>query len=205
MPYQLQAKLLRVLENWEFKPIGSDKIKKVDVRLISATNQNIQEMIASKNFREDLYYRISTISLNLPTLNDRLSDVPALSYHILKNISRKFGREIKISSDAITILTKHNYKGNVRELENIIEQAAVSASNSRIEVKDLSVSEDQNFLDEVLNNSNGMSLKDLEKKYILKVLENTNGNKKKASEKLGIDRKTLYNKLGEFGISYNKE
>lgn len=119
MPYQLQAKLLRVLENWEFKPIGSDKIKKVDVRLISATNQNIQEMIASKNFREDLYYRISTISLNLPTLNDRLSDVPALSYHILKNISRKFGREIKISSDAITILTKHNYKGNVRELETL--------------------------------------------------------------------------------------
>lgn len=205
MPYQLQAKLLRVLENWEFKPIGSDKIKKVDVRLISATNQNIQEMISAKQFREDLYYRISTISLNLPTLNDRLSDVPALAYYILKNVSKKFGRDIKISADAITLLTKHSYKGNVRELENILEQASVSASNNKIEARDLSISEDQNFLEECLSNANGMRLKDLEKKYILKVLEDNKGNKKKAAEKLGIDRKTLYNKLNEFGILYIKE
>jgi DNA-binding NtrC family response regulator len=200
MPYQLQAKLLRVLENWEFKPIGSDKIKTVDIRLISATNQNIQEMIANKLFREDLFYRISTISLNLPTLNDRISDIPALTNHILKNISKKFGKEIKIAPDAITLLTKHNYKGNVRELENILEQAAVSATNSKIEVRNLTISEDKNFLDDCLANTDGMSLKDLEKKYILKVLETTNGNKKKAAEKLGIDRKTLYNKLTEFGL-----
>lgn len=200
MPYQLQAKLLRVLENWEFKPIGSDKIKTVDIRLISATNQNIQEMISNKLFREDLFYRISTISLNLPTLNDRISDIPALTNHILKNISKKFGKEIKIAPDAITLLTKHNYKGNVRELENILEQAAVSATNSKIEVRNLTISEDKNFLDDCLANTDGMSLKDLEKKYILKVLETTNGNKKKAAEKLGIDRKTLYNKLTEFGL-----
>lgn len=205
MPYQLQAKLLRVLENWEYKPIGSDKIKKVDIRLISATNQNIQEMISTKQFREDLYYRISTISLNLPLLNDRLSDIPALSNYILKNISKKFGKEIRISPDAVTLLTKHNYKGNVRELENILEQAAVSASNNLIEVKDLTISEDKNFLDDCLGNASGMTLKDLEKMYILKVLETTNGNKKKASEKLGIDRKTLYNKLGDFGIPISKE
>jgi two-component system response regulator AtoC len=200
MPYQLQAKLLRVLENWEFKPIGSDKIKTVDIRLISATNQNIQEMISNKLFREDLFYRISTISLNLPTLNDRISDIPALTNYILKNISRKFGKEIKIMPDAITLLTKHNYKGNVRELENILEQAAVSSTNNKIEVKNLTISEEQNFLDDCLGNANGMSLKDLEKKYILKILETTSGNKKKAAEKLGIDRKTLYNKLGEFGL-----
>jgi DNA-binding NtrC family response regulator len=200
MPYQLQAKLLRVLENWEFKPIGSDKIKTVDVRLISATNQNIQEMISNKQFREDLFYRISTISLNLPNLNDRISDIPALTNYILKNISKKFGKEIKIMPDAITLLTKHNYKGNVRELENILEQAAVSSTNNKIEVKNLTISEEQNFLDDCLGNANGMSLKDLEKKYILKILETTSGNKKKAAEKLGIDRKTLYNKLGEFGL-----
>jgi len=200
MPYQLQAKLLRVLENWEYKPIGSDKIKTVNIRLISATNQNIQEMISKKMFREDLFYRISTISLNLPTLNDRISDIPALTNHILKNISKKFGKEIKITPDAIALLTKHNYKGNVRELENILEQAAVSASNNKIEVKNLTISEDKTFLDDCLGNTNGMSLKDLERKYILKVLETTNGNKKKAAEKLGIDRKTLYNKLSEFGL-----
>ncbi len=200
MPYRLQAKLLRVLENWELKPIGSDKIKTVDIRLISATNQNIQEMITNKLFREDLFYRISTISLNLPTLNDRLSDIPALTNHILKIISKKFGKEIKIAPDAITLLTKHNYKGNVRELENILEQAAVSTTNNKIEVKNLTISEDKNFLDDCLGNTNGMSLKNLERKYILKVLETTNGNKKKAAEKLGIDRKTLYNKLAEFGL-----
>jgi len=200
MPYQLQAKLLRVLENWEFKPIGSDKTRTVDVRLISATNQNIQEMISNKLFREDLFYRISTISLNLPTLNDRISDIPALTNYILKNISKKFGKEIKIMPDAITLLTKHNYKGNVRELENILEQAAVSSTNNKIEVRNLTISEEQNFLDDCLGNANGMSLKDLEKKYILKILETTSGNKKKAAEKLGIDRKTLYNKLGEFGL-----
>lgn len=205
MPYQLQAKLLRVLENWEFKPIGSDKIKTVDVRLISATNQNIQEMISEKRFREDLFYRISTISLNLPTLNDRLSDIPALTFYILKNVSKKFGKELKITSDAISLLSKHNYKGNIRELENILEQAAVSATNNRIDVKNLSISEDNNFLDDCLSNAHGMSLKDLERKYILKVLELTKGNKKKAAEKLGIDRKTLYNKLSEFGIVFLKE
>lgn len=201
MPYQLQAKLLRVLENWEFKPIGSDKLKRVDVRLISATNQNLQEMIAAKRFREDLYYRISTISLNLPTLNDRLSDIPALTYYILKNVSKKFGKDIKITSEAISLLSKHNYKGNIRELENILEQAAVTAANNRIDVKNLSISEDNNFLDDCLSNAQGLSLKDLERKYILKVLELTKGNKKKAAEKLGIDRKTLYNKLGEFGLT----
>jgi len=200
MPYQLQAKLLRVLENWEFKPIGSDKIKTVDIRLISATNQNIQEMISNKLFREDLFYRISTISLNLPTLNDRISDIPALTNHILKNISKKFGKEIKIAPDAITLLTKHNFKGNVRELENILEQGAVSATNNKIEVRNLTISEDKTFLDDCLANTDGMSLKDLERKYILKVLETTSGNKKKAAEKLGIDRKTLYNKLTEFGM-----
>jgi len=200
MPYQLQAKLLRVLENWEFKPIGSDRIKTVDIRLISATNQNIQEMISNKLFREDLFYRISTISLNLPTLNDRISDIPALTNHILKNISKKFGKEIKITPDAINLLTKHNYKGNVRELENILEQAAVSTTNNKIEVKNLAINEDKTFLDDCLGNANGMSLKDLERKYILKILETTNGNKKKAAEKLCIDRKTLYNKLNEFGI-----
>lgn len=200
MPYQLQAKLLRVLENWEFKPIGSDKIKTVDVRLISATNQNIQEMISNKLFREDLFYRISTISLNLPTLNDRISDIPALTNHILKNISKKFGKEIKIAPDAITLLTKHNFKGNVRELENILEQGAVSTTNNKIEVRNLTISEDKTFLDDCLANTDGMSLKDLERKYILKVLETTSGNKKKAAEKLGIDRKTLYNKLTEFGM-----
>lgn len=205
MPYQLQAKLLRVLENWEFKPIGSDKVKKVDVRLISATNQNIQEMIAEKRFREDLFYRISTISLNLPTLNDRLSDIPALTFYILKNVSKKFGKELKITSDAISLLSKHNYKGNIRELENILEQAAVSSTNNKIDIKNLSISEDNNFLDDCLSNAHGMSLKDLERKYILKVLELTKGNKKKAAEKLGIDRKTLYNKLSEFGIVFLKE
>jgi len=200
MPFSLQAKLLRVLENWELKPIGSDKVKKVDVRLISATNQNVNEMIEAKTFREDLFFRISTVSITLPTLNERLSDIPLLTNYILQKLSIKFDKELKISTEAINLLMNHNYKGNVRELENILEQAAITAFDEIIDAKHLNISQDFNFVDDTLNDSEGLSLKNLERKYILKILESTNGNKKKASELLGVDRKTLYNKIAEYGL-----
>ncbi|MDQ1266089.1 MAG: Sigma-54-dependent Fis family transcriptional regulator, partial [Bacteroidota bacterium] len=103
MPYPLQAKLLRVLETWEIKPIGSDKVKKVDVRLISATNQNLNELIASKSFRDDLYYRISTVSIMLPNLNERKSDIPALTDYYLKILSSKFNKKLKITAEALNL------------------------------------------------------------------------------------------------------
>lgn len=200
MPYPLQAKLLRVIENWEIKPLGSDNVKKVNVRLISATNQNIRDMINAKTFREDLFYRISTVSVNLPPLNDRLSDIPALTNFILNTLSKKLDRALTISPEALSVLMNHNYKGNIRELENILEQAAITASNGKIDSKHIVSNGDKNYFEDYIANSDGISLKELEKKYILKVLEIANGNKKKTAEILGIDRKTLYNKLSEFGV-----
>ncbi len=200
MPYALQAKLLRVLENWEIKPLGSDSIKKIDVRLISATNQNIRSLISSKNFREDLFYRISTVSVSLPPLNDRISDIPALTNFILKSLSKKLGRELSITTEALSMLMKHNYKGNIRELENILEQSAITAQKGIIDVKHITTNGDRSYFEDYINESNGVSLKELEKKYILKVLEISGGNKKRTAEILGIDRKTLYNKLSEFNM-----
>jgi DNA-binding NtrC family response regulator len=107
---------------------------------------------------------------------------------------------LRITPDAMNLLMKHNYKGNVRELENILEQAAITADNDVIDTEHLTVNSGKNFLDDCLGVVDGLSLKELEKKYIIKVLEKTNGNKKKASELLGIDRKTLYNKINEFEI-----
>ncbi len=200
MPYALQAKLLRVLENWEIKPLGSDNIKKVDVRLISATNQNIRSLISSKNFREDLFYRISTVSVSLPPLNDRISDIPALTNFILNSLCKKLGRELSITTEALSMLMKHSYKGNIRELENILEQSAITAQKGIIDVKHITTNGDRSYFEDYINESNGVSLKELEKKYILKVLEISGGNKKRTAEILGIDRKTLYNKLSEFNM-----
>lgn len=201
MPFQLQAKLLRVIENWEIKPIGSEKIKKVNVRLISATNQNIHEMIKQKSFREDLYYRISTVSLTLPSLNERIEDVPSLVNNYLKILSVKFDKKLSICPNALDVLMNHKYQGNVRELENILEQAAITVPGEIIKANHLSISKNENLLEECLNNNSGVSLKDLEKSYIKIVLLSTKGNKKKAAELLGIDRKTLYNKINEFNLS----
>ncbi len=204
MPYQLQAKLLRVLETWEIKPIGSDKVKKIDVRLISATNQNLSEFISAKAFREDLYYRISTVSIKLPSLNERTSDIPALTNNYLNILSQKFKKKLRITTEALNLLMQHNYKGNVRELENILEQAAITTSSDLIDINHFAFPknfrQDQNILNDCLNRADNISLKNLEKIYIKKILDGVNGNKSKASEILGIDRKTLYNKISEYNL-----
>ena len=202
MPYALQAKLLRVLETWEVKSLGSDRVKKVDIRLISATNQNILEFISRKQFREDLYYRIATVTIKIPPLRERRDDIPLLVNHYLVILSNKFNRKLSISAEALNLLVINVWKGNVRELENVLEQASLSASADEIVVKDL-VSAIRNYKEPVQENletSDNMSLNELEKIYITKVLNLTSGNKLKASQILGIDRKTLYKKIADYNI-----
>lgn len=125
MPFNLQVKLLRVLENFEVKPLGSDKVKKIDIRLISATNQNLEELIAEKKFRDDLYYRIATVTINLPPLRSRRGDIPLIAYNYIKKLAIKFGSEYEITPDAMQAITNHEWKGNVRELENVLDMAAI--------------------------------------------------------------------------------
>lgn len=201
MPFNLQAKLLRVIENWEVKPIGSDKVKKVDVRLISATNQNLREMIAQKKFREDLYYRISTVSVMLPSLNERKEDIPYITNHILKKLSSKLDRNLSINASGLEMLMDYDWKGNVRELENVIERASISSSNNELGKANFSFLKEQDIRVSNFGNFNGMEgLKDVEVSYIKKILEENNWNKLKASHILGIDRKTLYKKIKEYNL-----
>ncbi len=204
MPYPLQAKLLRVLENWEVKSLGSDRVKKVNIRLISATNQNIQDFITKKQFREDLFYRIATVTIKLPPLRERREDIPLLVNHYLSILSNKFDKKLNISPEALNVLMDNQWKGNVRELENELEQASLTTSTDTIVIKDLlnlnKNHNNHNNIQHSLNETENMSLNDLERKYIIKVMEIAKGNKVKASQILGIDRKTLYKKISDYNI-----
>lgn len=200
MPIHLQSKLLRVIENWEIKPIGSDKVKKIDVRLISATNQNIKELIKEKKFREDLFYRISTVSITMPSLNERKDDIPLLTDHILKKLSVRYDKNFSVDAEGLVFLMDLDWKGNVRELENVLERSALTSADGIIRKKDfkLSTSGSEHVSDGISNITGG--LKELEKIYINKILDDTNWNKQKAAQILGIDRKTLYKKIKEYNL-----
>lgn len=202
MPFNLQAKLLRVLENFEVKPLGSDKVKKIDIRLISATNQNLEELIAEKKFRDDLYYRIATIKINLPPLRSRRSDIPLIAYNYLKKLAIKFGSEYEITPEAMEAITNYEWKGNVRELENVLDMAAIKSPEKIIDIKSLPFKGDiDNFIEERTKNElKPKTLSEIEKLYIKQVLLETGGNKQKASEILQIDRKTLYKKIKDYKL-----
>lgn len=201
MPFILQSKLLRVLETWEIKALGSDKTRKVDVRLISATNQNLKDFIQKKKFREDLYFRISTVTISLPPLNERKDDIPLLADHFLKNFSVSLGKKLTIDAGAMEILLKNDWKGNVRELENTIERAAITSGLERLDKSAFSFLIKQSKPDEnPLSFLNDVKLKEVEKIYIKQVLDQNEWNKLKAAKILGIDRKTLYKKIKEFEL-----
>lgn len=200
MPFPLQAKLLRVIETWEVKSLGSDKVKKIDVRLISATNQNLKEFIKQKKFREDLYYRISTVSITLPPLNDRRDDIPLLVGHFLKKLSEKLNRSLAITHEGLNLLVKNDWKGNIRELENVLERAAISSETDKLGPGNFKFIQSVETNDNLLGNIENLGLKDIERLYIKKVLEENNWNKLKVSQILGIDRKTLYKKIKEYGL-----
>jgi transcriptional regulator with PAS, ATPase and Fis domain len=200
MPFPLQAKLLRVLETWEFKALGSDKVKRVDVRLVSATNQNIKEMIKQKKFREDLYYRIATVTLSLPTLNERRDDIPLLVDFFLKKMGEKLNRTLAISPEALNTLMRYDWKGNVRELENVLERAIISAENDKLVSNDFKFLQITESDDNPFSNIENVGLKEIERLYIKKILEENNWNKLKVAQILGIDRKTLYKKIKEYNF-----
>lgn len=200
MPLNLQAKLLRAIENWEIKALGSDKVKKVDVRLISATNQNLKELVKQKKFREDLYYRIATVTISLPSLNERKEDIPLLAGFFIQKLSEKFQRNIAITPEVLNLLIKNDWKGNVRELENVLERAIITSENDKITVNDFKFLQTSESTDNPFSNIDNLGLKEIEKLYIKKTLEENNWNKLKVAQILGIDRKTLYKKIKEYNF-----
>ncbi|MEP2278807.1 sigma-54 dependent transcriptional regulator [Maribacter sp.] len=188
----VQTKLLRALQEKEITRIGSQKVEKVDIRIIAATNANLREEIKNNRFREDLYYRLTVVEINVPPLRERKSDISILTDKFL----RKYGIEFKdrllgISPEALQILQRYNWPGNIRELENIIQRAVIMADGS-IEIKDL-----PDFLKYQIDfpENELRPLRAMEKEYIQRVLAHTKGNKTKAAEILQIDRKTLREKL----------
>ena len=188
----VQTKLLRALQEKEITKVGSQKAEKVDIRIIAATNSNLLEDIKNKDFREDLYYRLTVVEIDVPPLRDRKSDIPLL----VEKFLRKYGVEYKdrllrITPQALTILERYHWPGNIRELENSIQRAVIM-SDGIIDVKDL-----PDFLKFQIDfpTSNLLPLREMEKEYVKRVLAHTKGNKTKAAEILQIDRKTLRDKL----------
>lgn len=203
-----QVKLLRVLENRTIEKIGSNKPIDVDFRLICATNKNFDEAIENKEFREDLFYRINTISINLPSLKERKEDLPMLIDFFLKKSSAKYNKKIvKVEDDVMNYLLNYEYKGNIRELKNILDRLVVLSENSIIRKEFVSANV-QPSID--MDCGNFIKLEDIkplkeikqeaEANYIKKVLERFNGNITKSAEYLEISRRQLFNKIVEYNV-----
>ena len=211
LPLDLQVKLLRVLQQREFEKVGDHKTIKVDVRIIASTNQDPEKAVAEKRFREDLYYRLNVISVHIPPLRERKSDLPSLVEHFIKVYSHDNNKAIKsLSSGVLQILQNHNWPGNIRELENIIERAVILDRDGVIGADDLpklllaGSAPLKNRLEINAEAETSSSLKNAlqesEKIYMLKILQEVGWNKKKAAVNLGVNRTTLYNKLRKYNL-----
>lgn len=194
MNTDLQAKLLRVLENGEFIKLGDVKTTKVDVRIIAATNRDLAKEVAENHFREDLFYRLNTFTITLPPLRERKPDIAELSDHFLKVFAQRETKPgLKFSKEAAQALQNYSWKGNIRELRNVVERAVILAEGE-IRPDDLPASVLQQ------KSSTHVSLADVEKAHIQKILKHTANNKTKAASLLGIGVATLYRKLEEYGL-----
>lgn len=202
LPRTLQPKLLRALEEGEVRRIGSNEGRRVDVRIVAATNRDLEAAVSEGSFREDLFWRLNVVPLRVPPLRDRPADVPVLAEYFLHRLIRAGSTSVReISPSAMTLMTAYPWPGNVRELRSVIERAATLGVGARIDPSDLPDRVRQSALAEshVSEASNrALPLRELERRYILEVLRQTEGNRSRAAEILGLDRKTLYRKLQEY-------
>ena len=204
MPLDLQAKLLRVLESGEFLKVGDSKPTKVNVRIIAATNRDLQKEIDTGNFREDLYYRINIFNIVLPSLRERTADIEQLADFFLRKFSAKIGKKISgISDEYLNILKKHSWKGNIRELRNIIERSVILEDGKELSVSSLpfDLQQDANLSQSSSKILSAFSLASAEKLHIQKILNHTKGNKAEAARLLEIGIATLYRKIEDYKIS----
>ena len=193
----VQQRLLRVLQEKEITMIGANMPQKVNVRVIAATNSNLLDMVHKGKFREDLYYRLNVVNLEIPPLRDRKDDIPILANYFLKKFGREFQKNVNvITSNAISILTSYHWPGNIRELENTIQRALIMA-DEKIDASHLPKYLNILVPDENKKDSNLKTLREVEKSYIKQVLASVDDNKTKAASILGITRKTLREKVKE--------
>jgi len=202
LPEHMQIKLLRVLQEKEIRPVGSTKEIKVDFRLIAATNKDLQELVQEGTFREDLFYRLNVIEIKLPALKDRKDDIPILVDHFIKIYNDELGKNIMcVDNEVMKIFLNYEWKGNLRELENLIERAVLLCENDVITIREIPsyIIQKTDTGDEIPNNLN-QALENFEKSHVIKILMMTNWNRTEAAKFLGIDFSTLYRKMLKYSI-----
>ncbi len=204
IPPLVQAKLLRVIQEHEFERVGGEQTIKVDVRIISATKEYLENLVANGKFREDLYFRLRVIPIHLPPLRERKEDIPILIEEFLKRFNKKLKKNLTVSDDAIRCLMNYDYPGNVRELENIIERTIALTNVDVIRPGDLLSALDTNIRLHCDTKPGTLTLKELlartEREHLIKVLEETDWNKVEAAKSLGISRKNLWEKLKAYNL-----
>lgn len=198
---KVQLSLLRVLQEKEITRVGGAKPIKVDVRVIAATNRDLKKAVDAGVFRDDLYYRLNVISIELPPLREHPEDIPLLADHFIEKFNIEMGRNIeRISEEALEVLMEYDWPGNVRELENVIERAMVITKGSVIRAEDLRLPSQLRGAGPLPSPTEDKTIKTMEKRHIERVLKENNWNIQRSAEELGIDRVTLYNKIKKYKI-----
>ncbi len=200
---KLQLDLLRVLEERRFHRVGGNELIEVDVRVIAATNRDLEKAVASGSFREDLYYRLNVIRVALPPLRERKEDIPLLVEHFLERLEAELKRQIRISPEAMAVLLAHSWPGNVRELRNVLERGAVVAQGGVVRPADLGLEPEP--ARERGSAASPLTLEEVERRHIAEVLGHASGNVSQAARLLGIDRVTLYNKMRKYRLTREGE
>tara|TARA_R110002096_G_scaffold326134_5_gene520070 strand:+ start:8052 stop:9428 length:1377 start_codon:yes stop_codon:yes gene_type:complete len=199
LPLALQTKLLTVLQNRRVTRVGSATSKEIDIRLVCATNQSLNEMVADSTFRQDLLFRINTIEIHLPPLRERTEDVEALTNHFLKLYASKYKKEVSgCSKETISKLEKHTWPGNVRELQHAVERAVIMCDSNVLEPSDFLLTQETSDAEQVLFDD--YNLEEVEKMVLRKALKKHEGNISKAAEELGLTRASLYRRMDKYGL-----
>ena len=200
---QIQPKLLKVLEEKRFRRLGDVRDRQVDVRLIAATHQDIGQLVREKRFRDDLYFRISTIPLSFPSLRERIEDIPTLAQYLLDKVAADLGRtDLMLDQGCIQALQAYSWPGNIRELRNVIERAVLLSDQKHITLNDLHFDGHTHIGSPHLDSR--LTLLELEKQHIERVLLEEKGRVEKAAKRLGIPRSSLYQKIKKHQISTSK-
>jgi two-component system response regulator HydG len=201
LPVDLQAKMLRALQEKEIRPVGSTKTMPINVRVLAATNRDLEHAVAHGSFRRDLFFRLNVLTLRIPPLRERRQDIPLLAGHVLERLFQNSGRQHELSDEAVRALLAYDWPGNVRELENCLERCCAMTSGSIIHTVDLPSSITGAPARLVSETAQGrvVPLADLEKQSILGAIAQLNGDKLMAARMLGIGKTTLYRKLKEYG------
>jgi transcriptional regulator with PAS, ATPase and Fis domain len=208
VPAAIQVKLLRVLQEREFERLGSNKTRHIDVRIIAATNQDLRVALEQGTFREDLYYRLNVVPIDIPPLRERSADIPMLAEHFVEKLAEATGSRVEsISEEAIERLLAYHWPGNVRELENVIERSLVLCSGTRLGAADIRLDTDprarQRTADDFL--PEGVTLDEYEQSIIREALRRAGGNKSQAARLLGLTRNALRYRLSQMGLDNAKD